>query len=258
MARGLCRYSLAMTRPILALDADGVLVDLHIGYARAWQRAFGVTLAERDPLAYWPTDRWDVSHSMPKSVCCCARSSTARCGSLPAIDGAVEACHRLHDAGYELVCVTALEARFQAARLRNLKALGFPIRRVVATGHVEGERSPKADAIAGAAAGGLRRRLHRLHARHADRGAYRAGAARAQRQPEHRRRTEAGAFGAPGPGRIRRPLARPHDPTECITAAPCPPLVDVLPAAYAPIIGAWAGAGPAGRRARDLRRTFRG
>jgi hypothetical protein len=54
----------------------------------------------------------------------------------------------LHDAGYELVCVTALEARFQAARLRNLKALGFPIRRVVATGHAEGERSPKADAIA--------------------------------------------------------------------------------------------------------------
>ena len=49
-----------MTRPILALDADGVLVDLHIGYARAWQRAFGVAPAERDPLAYWPMDRWDV------------------------------------------------------------------------------------------------------------------------------------------------------------------------------------------------------
>ena len=31
----------AMSRPILALDADGVLVDLHIGYARASQRAFG-------------------------------------------------------------------------------------------------------------------------------------------------------------------------------------------------------------------------
>ncbi len=49
-----------MTRPILALDADGVLVDLHIGYARAWQQAFGVALAERDPLAYWPADRWGV------------------------------------------------------------------------------------------------------------------------------------------------------------------------------------------------------
>lgn len=45
-------------------------------------------------------------------------------------------------------CVAALERRFQAARLRNLQRLGFPIRRVVATDHAEGQRSPKADAIA--------------------------------------------------------------------------------------------------------------
>jgi hypothetical protein len=40
-----------------------------------------------------------------------------------------------------------LKALRHSARLDNLKALGFPIRRVLATGHVEGERSPKADAI---------------------------------------------------------------------------------------------------------------
>jgi phosphoglycolate phosphatase-like HAD superfamily hydrolase len=138
-----------MTRPILAIDADGVLVDLHIGYTRAWQQAFGVTLAERDPRAYWPTDRWAVeSIDAEKRLLLRAQFERPEMWeSLPAISGAVEACHRLHDAGYELVCVTALEARFQSARLRNLKALGFPIRRVVATGHVEGERSPKADAI---------------------------------------------------------------------------------------------------------------
>ena len=139
-----------MTRPILALDADGVLVDLHIGYARAWQHAFGLALAERDPLAYWPADRWDTER-LDAEQRLQLRAQFERqelWESLPAIAGAVEACHRLHDAGYELVCVTALEARFQVARQRNLKALGFPIRRVVATGHVEGERSPKADAIA--------------------------------------------------------------------------------------------------------------
>jgi phosphoglycolate phosphatase-like HAD superfamily hydrolase len=139
-----------MTRPILALDADGVLVDLHVGYARAWQRAFGVTPAERDPLAYWPTDRWDVGRVDPEQRLLLREQfqQAELWENLPAIAGAVDACHRLHDAGYDLVCVTALEERFQAARLRNLKALGFPIRRVVATGHAEGERSPKADAIA--------------------------------------------------------------------------------------------------------------
>ena len=139
-----------MTRPILALDADGVLVDLHAGYARAWQRAFGVTPAERDPLAYWPMDRWDVGRVDPEQRLLLREQfqQSELWENLPAIAGAVDACHRLHDAGYDLVCVTALEERFQSARLRNLKALGFPIRRVVATGHAEGERSPKADAIA--------------------------------------------------------------------------------------------------------------
>jgi phosphoglycolate phosphatase-like HAD superfamily hydrolase len=138
-----------MNRPILALDADGVLVDLHIGYARAWRQAFGVALAERDPLAYWPADRWDVElvDAERRAQLRAQFERPEMWESLPAIDGALDACHRLHDAGYELVCVTALEARFQAARLRNLKALGFPIRRVVATGHADGERSPKADAI---------------------------------------------------------------------------------------------------------------
>jgi phosphoglycolate phosphatase-like HAD superfamily hydrolase len=137
-----------VSRPILALDADGVLVDLHVGFARAWQGAFGVYPAERDPQAYWPQDRWDVAPlDAEKRLLLRAQFGEPLWESLPAIAGAVEACHRLHDAGHELVCVTALEARLQAARLRNLKALGFPIRRVIATGHVEGERSPKADAI---------------------------------------------------------------------------------------------------------------
>jgi phosphoglycolate phosphatase-like HAD superfamily hydrolase len=138
-----------MTRPILALDADGVLVDLHIGYSRAWQQAFGVALAERDPQAYWPSDRWAVEpiDAEQRLLLRAQFERPEMWESLPAIAGAVEACHRLHNAGYELVCVTALEARFQPARLRNLKSLGFPIRKVVATGHMEGQRSPKADAI---------------------------------------------------------------------------------------------------------------
>jgi phosphoglycolate phosphatase-like HAD superfamily hydrolase len=138
-----------MSRPILAIDADGVLVDLHAGYARAWQMAFGELLAERDPLAYWPMDRFGVPalDAEQRLVLREQFQKPALWETLPALPGAVAACHRLHDAGYELVCVTALDAHLQAARSRNLKALGFPIRKVVATGHAEGARSPKADAI---------------------------------------------------------------------------------------------------------------
>jgi phosphoglycolate phosphatase-like HAD superfamily hydrolase len=137
-----------VTRPILAIDADGVLVDLHMGYASAWQRAFGSFPEERDPHAYWPADRWKVEElDAEQRLLFRTQFNEPFWESLPAIAGAIDACHRLDAAGYELVCVTALEARYQAARLRNLRTLGFPIRRVLATGHTEGERSPKADAI---------------------------------------------------------------------------------------------------------------
>ena len=46
-----------------------------------------------------------------------------------------------------MVCVSALEHEHGPARLRNLRALDFPIERVIATGNAAGERSPKADAI---------------------------------------------------------------------------------------------------------------
>ena len=139
-----------MTRPLIALDCDGVLLDFHLGYASAWQRAFGHAPAERDPLAYWPMDRWQVERlDPPRRALFRAAFDEHFWATIPAIEGAAEACHRLCRAGFELVCVSALELEFEAARLRNLRNLGFPIERVIATGNAEGVRSPKADAIEG-------------------------------------------------------------------------------------------------------------
>jgi phosphoglycolate phosphatase-like HAD superfamily hydrolase len=138
-----------MPRPLIALDADGVLVDFRLAYASAWERAFGSRPAERDPKAYWPMDRWHVERlDEVRRVKFRAAFDEEFWTTVPVIAGAVEACHRLEQAGFDLVCVSALEPEFEAARLRNLRASGFPIERVVATGNAVGERSPKADAIA--------------------------------------------------------------------------------------------------------------
>jgi phosphoglycolate phosphatase-like HAD superfamily hydrolase len=137
-----------MARPIIALDADGVLLDFHLAYAFAWQRAFGHRPAERDARAYWPIDRWQVERlDGPGRVRFRAAFDEQFWSTVPAIDGAIGACRRLCAAGFDLVCVSALEQEFEAARLRNLRELGFPIERVIATGNAVGERSPKADAI---------------------------------------------------------------------------------------------------------------
>ena len=139
---------MARSNPLIALDADGVLLDFGMGYAHAWHRAFGQFPLERDPLAYWPSDRWHVERLDDERQGHFRRHfGTEFWSSLPAMPGAFEACHRLHDAGFELVCVSALEAHFERDRLRNLRQLGFPIERVIATGSAPGPRSPKAEAV---------------------------------------------------------------------------------------------------------------
>lgn len=135
-------------KPIIALDADGVLLDYHHAYARAWGKAFGALPALRDPLAYWPIDRWEVRRlagdELAQFRACFDRHYWS---TIPAIAGAVDACHALVAAGYELVCVSAIEAPFQAARLSNLRDAGFPIERVIATDHAGIDASPKAAAL---------------------------------------------------------------------------------------------------------------
>ena len=135
-------------RPIIALDADGVLLDYNLAYASAWECAFGTRPRERDPQAYWAIDRWEVERlSGERLDQFRAAFDEQFWSSLPAIPGALGACRVLHEAGYELVCVSALEARFEDARLQNLHALEFPISRVIATGSAARDRSPKADAL---------------------------------------------------------------------------------------------------------------
>ena len=137
-----------MKRQIIALDADGVLLDYGAAYPHVWQRAFGVFPNERDADAYWPIDRWEVDRLEGERLDYYRQHlDEAFWSSLPAMPGAIAATYSLHDAGYELVCVSALNVTFENARLRNLRELGFPIERVIATSSSEAGGNPKAPAL---------------------------------------------------------------------------------------------------------------
>jgi phosphoglycolate phosphatase-like HAD superfamily hydrolase len=135
-------------KKIIALDADGVLLDYNLAYASAWQRAFGYYPSEKNSDAYWAIDRWDVQRlegpDLAKFKSC---FDTLFWSSLPAIPGALQACHALHSAGFRLVCVTALSEKYGSARLDNLRLLGFPIEQVYTADVHHTDRSPKADIL---------------------------------------------------------------------------------------------------------------
>lgn len=137
-------------KEIIALDADGVLLDYHVAYRHVWQKAFGYLPALLDPHAYSPIHMWDVPFLDASGQEELKRQQDATFWStMPAIPGAVDAAIKLHAAGYELVCVTAVPHQFADARLQNLKDLGYPIERVVpGSTSAETDRSIKADALA--------------------------------------------------------------------------------------------------------------
>lgn len=135
-------------RNCIVLDCDGVLLDYNAAYREAWARAFGLRPATKDPDAYWAMDRWDVHRLSGLDLQRFrAQFDVQFWSSIPPLAGAVEACMLLAAAGYQLICLTALDAKFAPARLENLAAHGFPIEQVIAVPHAVSEISPKAEAL---------------------------------------------------------------------------------------------------------------
>jgi hypothetical protein len=139
---------LELASKLIVLDADGVLLDYNLAYASAWERAFGSYPQLKNHNAYWAKDRWSVRQLEGDSL------STFRSvfdesfwSTIPAIKGALDACHSLSKAGYELICVTALAEKYQASRLQNLVQQGFPIETILTVEHIESMVSPKASVI---------------------------------------------------------------------------------------------------------------
>lgn len=134
---------------LIALDADGVLVDYNLGYASAWEKAFGVRPHEINPQAYWAAERFNVTRlDFAGRASLRAAMDDTYWGTLSALPGALSACLSLKAQGYRLVCVSAIDAKHQPARLNNLVSLGFPLDDVIATGGESvGGLSPKAAVI---------------------------------------------------------------------------------------------------------------
>jgi phosphoglycolate phosphatase-like HAD superfamily hydrolase len=133
---------------IIVLDADGVMVDYRESYPLVWKKAFGTELPVVNPNSYHAANQYGVAIPQDELLTAkfFAHFDEDIWATLPALPEAVAACLQLSNAGFDLMCVSALPAKFEKARLQNLQDLGFPIDKVYATGHTS-EANPKLDVL---------------------------------------------------------------------------------------------------------------
>ena len=137
-----------MQNKVIALDADGVLLDYNLAYAYLWEKVYGVFPEEKNPDAYWNKDRWDIRRlSGSEAASFHAHFNESFWSSIPLMPGATEACQMLIDAGYELVCVSAISRKFQKSRLINFRNFELPISQVIATENDFSVGNPKLAAL---------------------------------------------------------------------------------------------------------------
>lgn len=135
------------SKPCIALDADGVLLNYNAAFPGVHQKAFGRPLPQVRK-AYHARNVYDLvlPKGTPEHDVFFAHFVEEDWRKMPALEGAVEACHALHDAGFRLVCVTSMPPEHAPARVHNFRELGFPIEDVIAVGR-HGEGNPKLETI---------------------------------------------------------------------------------------------------------------
>jgi hypothetical protein len=81
-----------------------VLLDYNGAYPSAWSKAFGETPVLADPLAYHPVDRWGVPRLEGTRLEQLRRAFDHEFwSSIEPMPGALEACEKLVNAGFDLV-----------------------------------------------------------------------------------------------------------------------------------------------------------
>lgn len=128
---------------IIVLDADGVLFDYNQKMADVCEKALGINLGKlKHCHHFYNASNFNMTKLQGEKVF--SLFDIEGWKSMPAIDGSVEACKAMSEAGHQLVCLSSMPAQFVSHRQHNLTSLGFPIEKVIGSGRDNSRTNPKA------------------------------------------------------------------------------------------------------------------
>ncbi len=134
-----------MTKPIMLIDCDMVLLNFNKAIANAYKDKFNKELKLVDPQAFKAIKMYGLDALPPEeqTFMKTVTDDPKFWQTMPPMDGAVEFSQKLAE-HFELVILTSMPVRFEEDRMKNLQDLGMPISRVVAVARINDENPKKA------------------------------------------------------------------------------------------------------------------
>ena len=127
-----------MNKPVIALDADGVLFDYEEAYHRLWEHCF-----DQEFLSVSPSIHVETAEHVEKRGAFYTWFDKHGWHEMHALPHAIEATHLLREAGYQIIVVTSVTEDRCQIRHNRLNHLGFAIDATIATGRKTSADNPK-------------------------------------------------------------------------------------------------------------------
>lgn len=137
-----------VSRPLIVLDADGVIFDYRQAFPVVWRAAFGEALPMVQPNAYHAALAYNITwESEAQKQQFEKHFGHEAWATMPLMPGADEALRLLDDSGFELVIVSSMNPEFTHSRIENCRRYALPISAVHAVKRDKEGANPKLELL---------------------------------------------------------------------------------------------------------------
>ena len=131
-------------KPLFLIDCDGVMLDYNQAFKEYYEKIYNKKLYLTNPKSYHAVNVWGVG-KMSSEEYIYFKKEMAKNGmweNMPALPDALEFVKEISKY-FTVWCLTSMPTEYENDRLKNLKKLGFPIERVIATSRIADENPKK-------------------------------------------------------------------------------------------------------------------